>query len=649
MILFSGLFVVLLTACGPSELAVADAQLARGEYFAASKSYRKVYRKLTKKTQRSERGAVALKLAECHSRLNQPVQAAVAYQNAIRLGQGDAHTRVRLGHMLLSQGKYEAALKEFEEALDMIPGDEEAMTGLRGARRAIQAREKKSRMTVHPMKMINGRRSDFSPMLLDGVLYFTSTNEQVKGAGRSDVTGMKRGDIMTARRNERGEWLRPEPAAGDLNSDNDEGIVSFSPDGSTMYLTRALRPTEADSRVEICVSRRSDAQWSAARSFELITDTTANYGHPAVSPSGTWLYFTSDRQGGKGGRDLWRMSLGGSGRMENLGDDINTAADEMFPYLLTDSIIYFSSNGHPGFGGLDIFRAVQLPSGRWRFENVGTPINSAADDFGMTLGSLDPKSGFFSSNRGDNRGYDHIYSFELPDLKINISGSVTDLDEEPVRGAVIRIVGDDGTNRKAVARDDGTFSFPLERGVSYAMLAGAKGYLNARQEFTSDLAEEDAEYNVDFILASVEKPNIVENIFYDFDKATLRPDSKSALDGLVGMLADNPNITIEMGAHTDRVGSDEYNNRLSERRARSVVDYLIAAGISAERLQARGYGKSRPKVVTKRIAREFPQFSEGTVLDEAFVDTLSDDDKAVADQINRRTEFRILSLDYGLY
>lgn len=643
------LFAVILTACGQSQLAVADAQLARGEYFAASKSYRKVYRKLTKKSQRDERGAVALKLAECHNRLNQPVQAGVAYQNAIRLGHGGAQTRIQLGRMLQAQGKYEAALKEFEAALDMIPGDEEAMTGMRGVRRAIQAREKKSRMIVRPVKQINGRRSDFSPMLLDGVLYFTSTNEQVKGMQRSDVTGMKRSDIMTARRNERGEWLRPEPAYGDLNSENDEGIVSFSPDGSTMYLTRASKPADSDSRVEICISRRSDAQWSAARHFDLIADTAANYGHPAVSPSGRWLYFSSDREGGYGGRDLWRMSLGGSGRMENLGDDINTGADEMFPYLLTDSIIYFSSNGHPGFGGLDIFRGVLLPSGRWSVENIGTPINSPADDFGMTFESTDPQSGFFSSNRGDNRGYDHIYSFELPDLKINISGSVTDLDEEPVRGAVIRIVGDDGTNRKAVARNDGTFSFPLERGVRYAMLAGAKGYLNAQQEFTSDLAEEDAEYNVDFALASVEKPNIVENIFYDFDKATLRPESKSALDGLVKMLADNPNITIEMGAHTDRVGSDAYNDKLSERRAKSVVDYLIAAGISADRLQARGYGKTQPKMVTKRIAREFPQFTEGTLLDDTFVGTLSDDDKAAADQINRRTEFRILSLDYGLY
>lgn len=181
------------------------------------------------------------------------------------------------------------------------------------------------------------------------------------------------------------------------------------------------------------------------------------------------------------------------------------------------------------------------------------------------------------------------------------------------------------------------------------MLAGAKGYLNAKQEFTSDAAEEDAEYNVDFMLASINKPNIVENIFYDFDKATLRPESTAALDELASLLRDNPNITIQMGAHTDRVGSDDYNNRLSERRAKSVVDYLIAAGISPDRLTHHGYGKTRPKVVTKRVNKQFPQFPEGTVLDEEFVLTLDEADREAADQINRRTEFEVMSIDYEVY
>ncbi len=320
----------------------------------------------------------------------------------------------------------------------------------------------------------------------------------------------------------------------------------------------------------------------------------------------------------------------------------------MFPYMRKDSVLYFASDGHPGFGGLDIFRAEMTPSGGWNVTNMGRPVNSAGDDFGITFGK--GESGFFSSNRGDARGYDHIYSFELPELKITISGWVIDKDDEPVPNAVIRIVGSDGSNQKQVARNDGSFSFPLDRGVSYVMMAGAKGYLNARQEFTSEYTEEDADYGVDFVLSSITKPVVVENIFYDFDRASLRPESKKALDELAQVLRDNPNVTIEMASHTDRHGSEKYNLDLSSRRARSVIDYLISVGISPDRLQSQGYGKSRPKTVTKRIAKEYPQFKEGDVLTEDFINALDkEEDREAADQINRRTEFQVLSIDYRMF
>ncbi len=459
---------------------------------------------------------------------------------------------------------------------------------------------------------------------------------------------MKKGDIWFAGKNERGEWKRPEKVEGELNSELDEGIVSFTPDGSTMYLTKARREPNANTGVEIYTSQRSDAKWSAPVKFEITADTLSSYGHPAVSPDGTWLYFTSDMPGGVGGKDIWRINLKErQGTLENLGEWINTPGDEMFPSFRSDSVLYFASNGHPGYGGLDIFRAEMTKSGGWNVTNMGTPVNSSSDDFGITFG--EGESGFFSSNRGDNRGYDHIFSFELPELKIIISGWVLDKDEEPVPNAVIRIVGDDGSNQKQVARNDGSFSFPLDRGVSYVMLAGAKGYLNSRQEFTSDTAEEDAEYNVDFILASITKPVVIDNIFYDFDRATLRPESKTALDELAQVLRDNPNVTIEMASHTDRKGTEEYNIDLSGRRARSVIDYLISVGISPDRLQSQGYGKSRPKTITKKLAREYPQFKEGDVLTEEYILALPEADQEIADQINRRTEFQVLSIDYRMF
>lgn len=644
------LLCALMSSCGGAKLSTANEQMERGEYFDASKTYRKIYNKLTKREERALRGEVAYKMAECHRRLNQYARAAAAYQNAIRYDYGDSTLYLSLAQMQHAQGQYAAAVKNYSEYLAWKPADVLAQNGLIGARMGLE-KKGATRYVVKNAKLFNSRRADYSPMYQDrslDLIFFTSTNEKSVGTHKSEITGMKKGDIWFAGKNERGEWKRPEPVEGELNTEFDEGTPAFSPDGSTMYLSRARREPNSHTGVEIYTSQRSDAKWSAPVKFEITADTLSNYAHPAVSPDGNWLYFCSDMPGGSGGRDIWRINLKErAGSLENLGEWINTPGDEMFPTFRSDSVLYFSSNGHPGYGGLDIFRAEMTPSGGWKVTNMGTPVNSPSDDFGMTFG--EGESGFFTSNRGDNRGYDHLFSFELPELKILISGWVLDRDEEPVPNAVIRIVGNDGSNQKQMARADGSFSFPLDRGVSYVMMAGAKGYLNAKQEFTSDIAEEDAEYGVDFILASITKPVVIDNIFYDFDKASLRPESKAALDEMAQVLRDNPNVTIEMASHTDRKGTDEYNIRLSSRRAKSVIDYLISVGIAPERLQSQGYGESRPKVITKKLAREYPQFQEGQELTEEFILTLSEADQEVADQINRRTEFQVLSIDYQMF
>ncbi len=637
-----------LCACKTPKLSEADAQFKRGEYFNASKTYRAVYNKLNPRDDRELRGEVAYQLATCYRRLNMSARATAAYQNAIRYEYPDSMAYYWLGRSLQAEGKYQPAIDAYTRYLEFDSESTLAREGIKGCRLAIrQKSEPKTRYIVKQAKIFNSRRSDFSPMYLDKdltTLYFTSTNEKATGTDKSEITGVKKSDIFYSRKDEKGNWQRPELAEGELNSEHEEGIASFSPDGQTMYLTVAKRNPSSDSSVEIYTSKRSDATWSAPQKFEVIPDTLSAFGHPSVSPDGRHLYFTSDMPGGYGGKDIWRINLNErQGSLENLGPQINTAGDEMFPFVRTDSLIYFSSDGHPGFGGLDLFRARLNSTGdRWSVENMGVPMNSPGDDFGITFG--ENESGFFSSNRGDARGYDHIFSFELPELNITISGMVMDKDEEPVPNAIIRIVGDDGSNQKEVARDDGSFKFRLSRGVKYVMMAGAKGYLNIKQEFESDIAEEDADYGIDFILAAVTKPQVVENIFYDFDKATLRPESKAALDELATMLRDNPSVSLEMRSHTDRVGTEEYNLALSERRAKSVVDYLTANGIEPDRLTWKGYGKSEPKKVTKRINREYPQFPEDTVLTEEYVLTLDEENQAAADQINRRTEFQVTGL-----
>ena len=648
---------LLLTAvaagCRTPKLSEADAQFQRGEYYDASVTYKKVYNKLRKKEERPQRGEVAFKMGRCYRLLNMSARASAAFQNALRYEYPDSTTHFMLAQALHADGKYAAALRSYDKYLEFCPDDSLAINCAEGCRTAQEIRARGSRYVVKQAKLFNSRRADFCPMYLGAdcdQIYYTSTTEKATGDKKSEITGMKNADVFFSKKNKKGEWERPEPVEGELNTEFDEGIVAFSPDAQTMYLTKARRELNAPTSVEIYTSTRSDAKWSAPVKFEITADSLSTFGHPAVSPDGEYLYFVSDMPGGYGGKDIWRISLKErQGSLVNLGPDINTEGNDDFPYVRSDGSLYFSSDGHPGMGGLDIFRATAVgdPADlRWKVENMGFPINSAGDDFGITFGK--GEDGFFSSNRGDARGFDHIYSFEYDPVRITIEGLVMDKDEEPVKNAIIRIVGNDGSNQKEVARDDGSFSFALQRGVKYVMLAGAKGYLNQKQEFASDSTMEDANYWVEFILPSISKPSVVENIFYDYDKADLRPESKTALNELIAVLHDNPNVTIEMASHTDRWGSDAYNINLSERRAKSVVDYLVENGISRDRLQPHGYGKSRPKTVTKRIARLYPQFKEGDILTEEFIKTLSEEDQQAADQINRRTEFSVLSLTYNM-
>ncbi len=647
--------VLSLASCKGPKLKEADEAYDRGEYFDAATIYRKLYNRYNRKEDAWLRGELAFQLGMCHLKLNQGNRATAAFQNAIRYEYEDTTLMLRLAQAQQREGQYAAAINSYNEYLEIAPDSWEARVGIRGCELAPQWKEEGSRYIVKQDKLFNSRRADYCPMYLDKNLeyiYYTSTNEKSTGELRSEITGTKKGDIYFSKKDEKGKWTRPEVVDGGLNTEHDEGAPAFSPDGSTMYLARAVRQ-DWPTVVEIYTSTRSEAKWSAPQKYEITGDTLSNYADPFVSPDGQWLYFASDIPGGQGGIDIWRINLKDKhGTLENMGPQINTKGNERYPNVRTDSLLYFASDGHPGMGGLDLFVAKLQPReegdnvsmDRWEIENMGVPMNSSADDFGITFGQ--GESGFFSSNRGDARGYDHIFSFIKPDLQIWISGYVVDKDDEPVPNAVIRIVGDDGSNQKTASKPDGSFRFDLQRGVKYAMLASADGYLNARQEFESDSVEEDAEYNVDFILAAMFKAQVVENIFYDFDKAVLRDESKLALDSMVMLLKDHPNIVIEMASHTDRVGSAKYNQGLSQRRAQSVVDYLIENGIPRERLKPAGYGESRPKTVTKRIHSQYPQFEEGVTLNEEFIKTLSKEDQEAADQINRRTEFTVLDTSY---
>lgn len=648
---------MLLFSCKSAKLSDAEEKQRIGEYFEAAAIYRKVYTK-TSPQKRDLRGYIAYRMAECNRLINNTPRATSAYMNALRYDYPDSIVNLRLGQMYQRSGRYAEAIRYYNEFLKVNPESELALNGIKGSELAPQWKQNPSRYVVKRMEKFNSRRGEFCPMLFGDAydqLYFTSSRTP-KGAGKdkeetiSAITGLRNNDFFLVKKDEQGNWLAPIELEDEVNTEFDEGTPSFSKDSNTMYYTYCAQDPEGPRTSEIYVSTRSSAKWGKGTRASIVKDSVTALGHPSVSPDGKYLYYVSDAVGGFGGKDIFRSRLVGSdfGPMENLGPEINTPGDEMFPYVRDSVTLYFASNGHPGMGGLDLFKATQDSTGKWHVENLKAPINSMGDDFGITFEGKKEK-GFFSSNRNDARGYDHLYSFELPTITIFIEGLVSDVDEYPIEDATVRIVGKDGLNVKVPAKKDGSYRVELERDIRYVMMASARGYLNQNFELKTGPEEKNETYIVDFYLSPISKPVVIDNIFYDFDKATLRPESQKALDEMIKMLNDNPNVTIELGAHTDRKGTDQYNERLAQRRAQSVVDYLIAGGIDKERLEAKGYGESVPKTINKKLAKSFDFLKEGDVLTEEFILTLTPEQQEMADQINRRTEFKVLRTNYNLF
>ncbi len=646
------LIVSSLYSCKSAKLSDAEEKQRIGEYYEAAAIYRKVYTKTSPK-KRDLRGYIAYRMAECNRLINNTAKATSAYMNAIRYDYPDSTVYLRMGQMLQKTGRYPEAIKNYDIYMENDPSNLLAINGIQGCELAPGWKKNPTRYEVRRMDKFNSRRGEFSPMLAGDKydqLYFASSRSKDKDAKVSSITGQNNNNLFLVKQDEKGAWLAPVELEDEVNTEYDEGTPSFSPDGNTMYYTYCAQDPEGPRTAEIYISTRSSAKWGKGTRATIVKDSVTALGHPSISPDGKYLYFVSDAVGGFGGKDIFRARVAGNdfGPMENLGEEINTPGDEMFPYVRDSVTLYFASNGHPGMGGLDLFKATQDSTGKWKVENLGAPINSMADDFGITFAGKEER-GFFCSNRNDARGYDHIYSFERPTITIFIEGIVNDVDEYPIEDATVRIVGKDGLNVKVPVKKDGTYRVELERDIRYVMMASARGYLNQNYELHTGPEEKNETYIVDFFLSPISKPVVIDNIFYDFDKATLRPESKKALDEMIKMLNDNPNVTIELGAHTDRKGTDQYNERLAQRRAQSVVDYLIAGGIEAARLEAKGYGESVPKTINKKMAKQFDFLKEGDVLTEEFILALPPEQQEIADQINRRTEFKVLRTNYNLF
>lgn len=645
---------LMLVSCGAERsFKKGEKYLALGEYYDAAAQYKKAYSN-TKPKDKALRGKYAAKMAYCYDRINFNQKAIAAYRNAIRYNADSISTHLAFAQALLKDGNYREAEAEYRLVLDSMPDNQLAKEGLKSAQTAKEVKAAGSQYIVKKMDIFNSRRADYSPMFCGDQyeqLFFTSTRNEAEGDELSGITGTKNGDIFFSQKDEKGKWERPQTITSGLNTEFDEGACCFSPDQRTMYLTQCVSDPSYPRYATIATSNRADAAWGKAQKLEITRDTLSSFAHPAVSPDGEWLYFTSDMPGGKGGLDIWRVRITGHGLggVENLGEPINTPGDEMFPTFRPNGDLYFSSNGHQGLGGLDIYIAKLDKSGKKIvIEHPGYPLNSQGDDFGMTFEGAHNR-GFFSSNRGDGRGWDHIYSFEKPEIIQTVTGWVYEMEGYELPAAQVYIVGNDGTNKKVSVKGDGSFTEVVEPGVDYVMLATCKGFLNHKEGISIKPTEVSEDHVLQFPLASIQVPVLIDNIFYDFDKYSLRKESETALDELVKLLEQNPNVTIELSAHCDYKGSDAYNKKLSQRRAETVVRYLIEKGIKTDRLTPVGYGKQKPKTIRKKLTEKYNWLKEGDVLTEDFIKKLDKEKQEICNQLNRRTEFIVLRTTYGMF
>ncbi|HOS72940.1 MAG TPA: OmpA family protein [Bacteroidales bacterium] len=621
-----------------------------GEYYDAIDEFKNTYSK-TKKSDKESRAEYIFMIAECYRRVNDPRNAETWYKQAVRSAFSRPEAQFWLASTLKKNGKYQQAIEEFRTYKQVAPADARADQEIRACELALEWQRNPEPYIVDELKDLNSRFADFSPAYGRddfGVVYFTSSRDGATGNKTHGATGQGFTDIFVSRLDKKSKWSIPVPLDV-VNSEFEDGTPCVISDYREMYFTRCEAGKREKKGCVIMYSKRTGDSWSKPEKLDILPDTLVT-AHPALSSDGLTLYFVSDMPGGFGGKDIWKVTRTGEGQSwsdpVNLGPDINTAGDELFPYLRDETTLYFSSDGHIGMGGLDIFRANAQPDGSWSVQNMKAPINSPADDFGIVFEDGNEKGMFSSTRKG--RGNDELYSFELPPLKFNVTGLVKDEKTgAPIQGSTIQLIASDGSNLQAETGEGGDFRFALKADVDYIFLASKKGFLNGKEKETTKGQEKSRDFMVTILLTAIDRPVELPNIFYDFGKWDLRPESMVSLDKLVETLNDNPNITIELMSHTDSRDTEEYNLELSQKRAQSVVDYLIGKDIDPARLSAKGYGESSPKVVDEEISEQSPFLKPGTLLSEQYIESLpSEEQREIAHQINRRTEFRVLRTDY---
>lgn len=649
--IYFSLLIALLAGCSASRFAKNGREAYEiGEYSDAIDHFMKAYRKEKNQSKRTEYDYY---MANSYWYLDDYSRAGMRIRNLLRREYPDSLLVLRMAHSLRYEGKYDEALEYYEQYLDSFPANNEALNGIESCRKTPEWLENPTRHEVNREPMLNSRQSDFSPWFaggLDNSIVFTSSRDAAQGRHKSAITGHKNADLFRSNFDvQKQRWERPKLIEEEMyiNTGAEEGAASFTSDGRTMFFTRCDFDKKGAKGASIFMATRSKDAWSDAENIGIMPDSLVA-AHPSISHDGLTLYFVSDMDGGYGGKDIWKVEKMADtwSEPENMGPQINTPGDEMFPFIRDNGELYFSSDYHVGMGGLDIFKAtLNDETEEWTIENLQSPINSTGDDFSIAF-IPGRDQGMLASNRKGAIG-DDLFSFILPPKIYRAEGEIVDSETDtPVEDAYMRIIGTDGTMLK-VQSNDGKFQYRLNPETEYILAAFKEGYLNAKQIISTENLPDSKTFAINLKLTPTDVPVKVENINYEFGKADLLPEAEKALDSLVNLLNINPTIVIEIMSHTDFVGSVMFNSDLSQQRAQGVVNYLIQRGINPKRLVAKGYGETWPKTVTRKIAGQYEFLNQGDELSEEYIMKLeTEEQQEIAKAINRRTEFRVLSNDF---
>ena len=642
--------------------AIADQAFNDMQYFSAIEKYKIALRKVKKN--KAEKDRILFQIGECYRKMNDNKRAEESYKRLYNSKYQKINPDLLLFYAdaLKANNKHLEAGEIYKQYNELLPSDILGKNGIESCKLAVEWKNNPTPYEVKNEKKLNSDKDDWCPVYGDKKnksIVFTSQRAGATGKGIDGWTGDNFTDLFIVT-NRKDNWNKPElfEAEGIINTAANEGPVSFSKNYNTIYFTRCGVEKKQRLGCEIYKTSRKGRGWEQPEALRLGLD-SFDYVHPVLSSDELTVYFISNMPGGVGDLDIWTAKRNKKnepfGDAVNLGTKVNTPGKEAFLYLYADTILFFSSKGNPGMGGYDIFKTIKT-KGQWQTpENLKYPLNSCSDDFGICY-NVYPNNGYFTSNREGGEGGDDIFYFSKIIPYFTLTGKISDAKTlKPILGVKVKLVGSDGIIVEKETDKSGNYSFDktqVLRNTSYQILATKDQYLNNNASISTIGLEWSKDFVADIILTPIEKkPIVLPEIRYDLAKWDLKPEYEDSLQGLIQTLQENPELVIELRSHTDARPIPMSNDTLSQRRAQSVVEFLITRGIDPNRLVAKGYAESEPLRLEKNITTFYNgktfTFYKDTVLTISYINSLrTNDEKEAAHQLNRRTDFKILNNNF---